>query len=95
MANSMIATTTHKLRRAILLRRIRSQAVASSDRASAGAALPDVPAREGPLLRPAGMPSLAGEGLAAPGSAVDCSWVNVDSFRGPWSKLRNFLYTKK
>jgi hypothetical protein len=60
MANNMMAATTQRLNRAILLRRIRSQAVARSDRASAVGLLGDV----------------LGDGLSAVASAVDCSWVN-------------------
>jgi hypothetical protein len=60
MANNMMAATTQRLNRAILLRRILSQAVARSDRASAVGLLGGV----------------LGDGLSAVASAVDCSWVN-------------------
>lgn len=60
MANNMMATTTQRLNKAILLRRIRNHAVARSDRVSAVGLF-------GAVL---------GDGLAAVASTVDCSWVN-------------------
>jgi hypothetical protein len=60
----MMATTTHRLRSATLLRLILIQAVASSERASAGAA-----------ALPSGDVAGSSGGLPVLGS-MDCIWVN-------------------